>query len=51
MIKPKVIKTKAEYETALAHIETLMDAKAGSPQEEQLELFAVLVENYEGKIA
>jgi HTH-type transcriptional regulator/antitoxin HigA len=47
MIKPKVIKTEAEYETALAHLETLMDAKAGSPQEEQLELFAVLVENYE----
>jgi HTH-type transcriptional regulator/antitoxin HigA len=47
MMKPKVIKTDADYEMALAHLETLMDAKPGTPQEEDLELFAVLIENYE----
>lgn len=46
-MKPKVIKTEAEYEMALAHLETLMDAEPGSPQEEEAELFAVLIENYE----
>jgi HTH-type transcriptional regulator/antitoxin HigA len=47
MMKPKVIKTNEEYEMALAHLETLMDAEPGSPKEEELELFAVLIENYE----
>lgn len=46
-MKPKAIKTKADYESALSHIETLMDARPGSPAEEELELFAVLVESYE----
>ncbi len=47
MMKPKVIKTEADYEMALAHLETLMDAKPGTSQEEELELFAVLIEDYE----
>ena len=46
-MKPKVIKTEADYEMALAHLETLMNAEPSSPQEEELELFAVLTENYE----
>lgn len=46
-MKPKIIKTEAEYEAALAHIETLMDAAPGSEEEEELELFALLVEQYE----
>lgn len=46
-MKPKVIKSEADYETALAHLETLMDAEPGTSQEEELELFAVLIENYE----
>jgi HTH-type transcriptional regulator/antitoxin HigA len=46
-MKPKLIKTENDHEMALAHLETLMDAEPGSPQEEELELFAVLVENYE----
>jgi HTH-type transcriptional regulator/antitoxin HigA len=46
-MKAKVIKTEAEYEAALAFIETLMDAEPGSPQEDELELFSMLVENYE----
>lgn len=47
MIKLKVIKTKTEYEAALAHIEKLMDDATGPAKVEELELFAVLVENYE----
>lgn len=46
-MKPKVIKNDIDYEMALAHLETLMDAEPGTSQEEELELFAVLVENYE----
>ncbi len=46
-MKPKVIKTKAELAAALTHLEGLMDAKPGSPQEAELELWSVLVEKYE----
>jgi HTH-type transcriptional regulator / antitoxin HigA len=47
LMKPKVIKTRTDYQAALAHLETLMDAQPGTRQEEELELFAVLLENYE----
>jgi len=46
-MKAKVIKTDSEYEAALAYVETLMDAEPGSPQEDELELFSILVEKYE----
>ena len=46
-MKPQVIKTPEEYEQALAHIETLMDAEPGSAEEKELELFVLLVEAYE----
>jgi HTH-type transcriptional regulator/antitoxin HigA len=46
-MEPKVIKTEAEYEAALAHVAELMEAVPGSPEEEELELFALLVEQYE----
>ena len=46
-MEPKVIKTEAEYEAALAHVAELMEAASGSPEEEELELFALLVEQYE----
>jgi HTH-type transcriptional regulator/antitoxin HigA len=46
-MKPKVIKTEADYEMALAHLETLMDAKPDAALEAEMELFAVLIENYE----
>ncbi|MBI5935278.1 MAG: transcriptional regulator [Chloroflexi bacterium] len=47
MIKLKVIKTEAEYEAALTHIEKLMDDAISPAKVDELELFAVLVENYE----
>jgi HTH-type transcriptional regulator/antitoxin HigA len=46
-MKPKVIKTVAEYEMALAHLETLMEAEPDALLEEEMELFAVLIEDYE----
>lgn len=46
-MKPKVIKTEAEYKEALAHLETLMEAEPTAALEEEMELFAVLIENYE----
>ncbi|RLD05370.1 MAG: hypothetical protein DRI32_04180 [Chloroflexi bacterium] len=46
-MKAKIIKTEAEYDAALAYVETLMDAEPNSPEEAELELFSVLVENYE----
>ena len=46
-MKAKILKTEADYETALAYIETLMDAAPGSPEEEELSLFTLLVEQYE----
>lgn len=46
-MNPKVIKTEAEYRAALKYVESLMDAAPGSPAEEKLDLFAVLIENYE----
>ncbi len=46
-MKAKILKTEAEYEAALAYIETLMHAAPGSPEEEELSLFTLLVEQYE----
>lgn len=41
------IESDAEYEAALARVETLMDADAGSPQEAELVMLAILIEQYE----
>ncbi len=46
-MKPKIIKTEEEYTNALTRVEALMDAKPGSPREEELELWSLLVERYE----
>jgi len=46
-MKPNALKTETEYETALARIETLIEAEPNSSQEEELKRLAVLVEEYE----
>lgn len=46
-MKPKIIQTAKEHEKALKHVEALMDAKPGSAQEEELELWVLLIERYE----
>lgn len=49
-MKPKIIKNEADYQAALAYLETLMDAQPGTPAEEELELFAMLIETYEQSV-
>lgn len=46
-MKPKVLKTEEEHQTALSKIESLMDAEPGTSREAELELWSLLVENYE----
>jgi HTH-type transcriptional regulator / antitoxin HigA len=41
-----LIKTEAEYETALSEIDRLMDAPDNSPEAEQMELLSILVDAY-----
>lgn len=41
------IRTETDYEAVLEEIDTLLDAKEGSPQEERLELLSILVEVWE----
>ena len=47
----KVIKTDADYETALAAIETLIDIDPdeGTPEADQLDVMTVLIQDYESK--
>ena len=46
-MRPKVIRTEQDYESALERIEELMDATAGTPESEELDLLTTLVELYE----
>ena len=46
-MKAKILKNEEEYQTALARVESLMDAKTGTAKEEELELWSLLVERYE----
>lgn len=46
-MKARILKTEADYEAALAYVDTLMDAEPGTPEEEELDLFSMLVEQYE----
>jgi HTH-type transcriptional regulator / antitoxin HigA len=48
-MKPKVIKTKADYKVAMARIEEIFDAAPGTPEGDELELLTTLVELYEAK--
>ena len=46
-IKP--IKSKKDYEQALARLEVIFDAKKGTPKGDELELLGMLVDNYENE--
>lgn len=46
-MKARLIKSEAEYEAALAQVDTLMSALPGSAEAEELELWVHLVETYE----
>ncbi|HZD41567.1 MAG TPA: transcriptional regulator, partial [Terriglobales bacterium] len=45
----RAIRSEADYETALARIDELMDAKGGTPEGEELDVLTDLVELYEAK--
>ena len=49
MMTAKLIKTQREYRSALRRVEELMDARRGTPQGDELELLAALIEIYEEK--
>lgn len=44
-IKP--IKTKRDYQAAMSRLETIFDAKPGSPEGDELEVLGILIEKYE----
>lgn len=44
---PKEIKTQQEYESALARIEQLMEAKLGTPEGDELDALVTVVQAYE----
>jgi HTH-type transcriptional regulator/antitoxin HigA len=46
-MKPRVIKTQAQYEATLARIEEIFDARPGTAKGDELELLLLLVETYE----
>jgi len=46
-MKPRVIKSASDHQSALSHIESLMEAVEGSAEESELELWALLVDQYE----
>src|SRR5438270_274192 len=46
-MKPKVIKTEAQYQATLARIEKIFDARPGTAKGDELELLLLLVETYE----
>jgi len=49
-MRPKVIKTKREYEAALARVDALMDARPGTRCGDELELLVTLIESYEDRV-
>jgi HTH-type transcriptional regulator/antitoxin HigA len=48
-VEIKPIRKKADYRAALKEIETLMAARAGTPEGERLDVLVMLVEAYEKK--
>ena len=46
-IKP--IKTEKDYNQALERLETIFDAKKGSPEGDELEVLGILVDQYENE--
>ncbi|MEI6378254.1 MAG: helix-turn-helix domain-containing protein [Candidatus Falkowbacteria bacterium] len=45
----KIIKTKKAYKAALARVDKIFDARAGSTEADELELLSLLIEHYEAE--
>ncbi len=43
----KQIKTKKDYQNAIARLEFIFDSKKGSPEGDELEILGILIEKYE----
>ncbi len=48
-MKPKLIKNNHDYEMALKHVESLMDAPESTAINEEIEVFTSLISSYEEK--
>ncbi len=48
-MRPKILQTKADHTAALSRVEALMDAVPSSLEEADLELWTLLIEDYETK--
>jgi HTH-type transcriptional regulator/antitoxin HigA len=46
---PESIRTEAEYDAALAEVETLMDATPGTPRGIRLDILVSIIKAYEAK--
>jgi HTH-type transcriptional regulator/antitoxin HigA len=46
-MKPKILKTEADYKAAMARVEEIFDARPGTAKGDELELLLLLVEQYE----
>lgn len=49
-MRPKVLKTEAEYEAALARLDELLDAEPDTPEGDEFELWATLIAAYEEEV-
>lgn len=48
-MKIKPIKTEAEYDAALTRLDEIFDAQPGTPEGDESELLALLIDDYENK--
>jgi HTH-type transcriptional regulator/antitoxin HigA len=48
-ISVRPIRTEADYDTALAEVDALMDAVPGTPEGDRLDVLVTLIEAYEAK--
>lgn len=48
-MKPKLIKTEAEYREALKRLDEIFDAKLGTSESDEADLLALLIDHYENK--
>ena len=49
MVSVRPIRSEQDYEAALAEVEALMSARAGTPEGDRLDILATLVEAYEAE--
>lgn len=48
-ITVRLVRTEADYDAALAEVDTLMDAEPGTPEGDRLDVLVTLIEAYEAR--